>query len=150
MDAIDHKILMELQRNAKQNTKEIAAKVGLSVTPTYERIKKMEQKGVIQKYVAQVDKNQVNKKLTAFCQITLSMHQKALIDRFKNDILLHPEVMECHHVSGKFDFLLKILVQDIESFHCFVNEKLSDIEGIATIQSSFVMNVVKETQVIEL
>ena len=140
MDQIDRKILELLQRDAKQNTKEIARKVGLSVTPTYERIKKLEQQQVIKSYVALVDPAKVGKEMVVYCQINLLKHQKVLIDNFEDKITNFPEIMECHHVSGNFDFLLKIVVKDIKEFHHFVNEKLAVVDGISTIQSSFVMN----------
>ncbi|MGB2759082.1 MULTISPECIES: Lrp/AsnC family transcriptional regulator [Maribacter] len=145
MDSIDSKILMQLQENAKQNTKEIAAKVGLSVTPTYERIRKLEQAEVIKSYVALLDRTKIGKELIAYCQVTLSKQQKKLADSFKKEILLLPDIMECHQVSGNFDYLLKIAVDDIAGFHEFINEKLSIINGISTIHSSFVLNSVKDS-----
>lgn len=145
MDTVDRKILMELQQNAKQNTKEIAMKVGLTVTPTYERIKKLEQNGLIKKYVALLDRNLIGKQIIAYCQITLFKHQKELIDIFRDSILKLPEVMECHHVSGNFDFLLKVAAEDMNQFQEFISERLSVVEGISTIHSSFVMNSFKNT-----
>ncbi|MFT4667151.1 MAG: Lrp/AsnC family leucine-responsive transcriptional regulator [Ulvibacter sp.] len=150
MDKIDRKILIELQENAKQNTKEIAGKIGLSVTPTYERIKKMEQQQIIKSYVALLDRDKIGKQVVAYCQVTLLKHHKKLIDGFKKKILLLPEIMECHHVSGNFDFLLKIVVDDIPGFHQFINEKLSVVDGISTIHTSFVMNSIKSTTAFEL
>ena len=145
MDATDGKILMQLQRNAKQNTKEIAAKVGLSVTPTYERIRKLEQQKIVRSYVALVDRTKIGKELIAYCQVTLSKQQKKLADNFKKEIMLLPDIMECHQVSGNFDYLLKIAVNDIAGFHEFINEKLSIIDGISTIHSSFVLDSVKDS-----
>mgnify|MGYP001065929717 CR=1 FL=1 len=145
MDTIDNKILMQLQEDAKQNTKEIAGKVGLSVTPTYERIKKLEQREIIKSYVALLDRTKIGKELIAYCQVTLSKQQKKLADNFKNEILLLPDIMECHQVSGNFDYLLKIAVDDIAGFHEFINEKLSIIDGISTIHSAFVLNSVKDS-----
>jgi Lrp/AsnC family leucine-responsive transcriptional regulator len=145
MDKVDKRILMQLQQDAKQNTKEIAGKVGLSVTPTYERIKKLEQKEVIKSYVALLDRTKIGKEIIVYCQITLSKHQKDLIDGFKKKIRSFPEIMECHHVSGNFDFLLKIVADDMNQFHQFVNEKLSGVDGISTIHSSFVMDSVKDS-----
>lgn len=145
MDVTDGKILMQLQRNAKQNTKEIAAKVGLSVTPTYERIRKLEQQKIIRSYVALVDRTKIGKELIAYCQVTLSKQQKKLADNFKKEIMLLPDIMECHQVSGNFDYLLKIAVNDIAGFHEFINEKLSIIDGISTIHSSFVLDSVKDS-----
>jgi len=147
MDKIDKDILGQLQENAKQNTKEIANKVGLSTTPTYERIKKLEQLGIIKGYVALLDREKIRKDVVAYCQVTLSKHQKKLIDNFKSKILCFPEIMECLHVSGNFDFLLKVVTDDINSFHLFINGKLSVVEEIVTIHSSFVMDTVKETNV---
>jgi DNA-binding Lrp family transcriptional regulator len=117
----------------------------LSVTPTYERIKKLEQSKIIKSYVALLDKTKINKKVIAFCQVTLSKHQKELINNFKEEVLSFTEIMECHHVSGNFDFLLKISINDINEFHQFINEKLSLVDGISTIHSSFVMNSVKDS-----
>ena len=145
MDKIDREILMLLQEDAKRNTKEISSLIGLSVTPTYERIKKLEQRKVIKSYVSLLDKSKVDKNVIAYCQITLAKHQKELINNFKEEVLLLTEVMECHHVSGNYDFLLKVSLKDINEFHDFINEKLSLVEGILTIQSSFVMNSVKES-----
>ncbi|CAM1374007.1 Lrp/AsnC family transcriptional regulator [Tenacibaculum xiamenense] len=145
MDKVDKEILNELQRNAKQNTKQIASKIGLSVTPTYERIKRLEKSGVIKKYVALVDRQIIGKQIIAYCQITLFKHQKSLIDQFKYEMSILPEVMECHHVSGNFDFLLKVAVNDMNSFQRFINERLSVVEGISTIHSSFVMDSYKDS-----
>lgn len=150
MDKIDKEILMHLQENAKQNTKEIAVKVGLTVTPTYERIRKLEQNGFVKSYVALLDRNLVGKQIISYCQITLYKHQKEMIDTFKQCILLIPEIMECHHVSGNFDFLLKISVNDMNQFQEFINEKLSLVEGISKIQNSFVLNSYKDSTVLNL
>ena len=83
MDKLDRKILIQLQKNAKQNTKEIAGKIGLTVTPTYERIKKLEQQQVIKSYVALLDRDKIGKQVVAYCQVTLLKHHKKLIDGFK-------------------------------------------------------------------
>ena len=107
MDKVDGKILMQLQQDAKQNTKQIANKIGLSVTPTYERIRKMERSGIIKSYVALLDRSKIEKEVVAYCQITLSKHQKSTVDSFERKMNSIPEIMECHHVSGNFDFLLK-------------------------------------------
>ena len=150
MDTIDRKILIQLQADAKQNTKEIAAKIGLSVTPTYERIKKLEQQQIITSYVAVLDRTKIGKHLVAYCQVTLAKHQKKLIVNFENKIRTFSEVMECHHVSGNYDFLLKVVTDDINGFYEFINEKLAVVEEIANIHSSFVMNSVKDSAVYEL
>jgi Lrp/AsnC family leucine-responsive transcriptional regulator len=143
MDAIDKKILMLLQQDAKQNTKEIAEKVGLSVSPTFERIKKLEQKEYIKKYVALLDPTKVGKSISVYCQVTLAVHSRELIDDFKQHILALPEIMGCYHVSGNYDFLLKVAVNDMNEYQKFVIDKLSVIKGISNVQSSFVMEEIK-------
>nr|WP_315196984.1 Lrp/AsnC family transcriptional regulator [uncultured Flavobacterium sp.] len=143
MDAIDKKILMLLQQDAKQNTKEIAEKVGLSVSPTFERIKKLEQKQYIKNYVALLDASKIGKAISVYCQVTLAVHSRELIDDFKQHILVLPEVCGCFHVSGNYDFLLKVAVNDMNEYQKFVIDKLSVIKGISNVQSSFVMEEIK-------
>lgn len=144
MDAIDKKILMQLQQNAKQNTKEIADKVGLSVSPTYERIKKLEQQGYILRYRAILDGDKVGKPIKVYCQISLSNHARELIDNFKMTIQDFPEIVACHHVSGNYDFLLRIAVKDMNAYQRFLIDKLSIIQGISGVQSTFVLEEIKE------
>lgn len=143
MDAIDKKILMQLQQNAKQNTKEIADKVGLSVSPTYERIKKLEQRGYILRYSAILDGDKVGKPIKVYCQISLSDHARELIDNFKTTIQDFPEIVACHHVSGNYDFLLRIAVTDMNEYQRFLIDKLSIIQGISGVQSTFVLEEIK-------
>jgi Lrp/AsnC family leucine-responsive transcriptional regulator len=143
MDAIDKKILMLLQQDAKLNTKEIAEKVGLSVSPTFERIKKLEQKQYIKKYVAVLDASKIGKSIQVYCQVTLAVHSRELIDDFKQNINKLPEIMGCFHVSGNYDFLLKIAVADMNEYQKFIIDKLSVIKGISNVQSSFVMEEIK-------
>ena len=150
MDKVDTKILMQLQQDAKQNTKQIANKIGLSVTPTYERIRKMERSGIIKSYVALLDRSKIEKEVVAYCQITLSKHQKSTVDSFERKMNSIPEIMECHHVSGNFDFLLKVVASNINEFHKFTTEKLSVFEEIATIHTVFVMKSAKDSNVYNL
>ncbi|WP_040473981.1 Lrp/AsnC family transcriptional regulator [Flavobacterium frigoris] len=150
MDAIDKKILMLLQENAKYNTKEIADKVGLSVSPTFERIKKLEQKKYIKKYVALLDGEKIGKSINVYCQVTLAIHSRELIDDFKTQIAKLPEIMGCFHVSGNYDFLLKIAVNDMNEYQKFIIDKLSVIKGISNVQSSFVMEEIKNDGIYNL
>ena len=143
MDAIDKRILMVLQNDAKANIKIIAEKSGLSVSPTFARIKKLEQLGYIKKYVALLDEVKIGKSIQVFCQVTLSIHSKEVIDNFKKQIAKLHEVMGCYHVSGNYDFLLKIAVKDMNEYQQFAVEKLSVIEGISNVQSTFVLEEIK-------
>jgi Lrp/AsnC family leucine-responsive transcriptional regulator len=97
-----------------------------------------------------LDSAKLGKHVIAYCQITLLKHQKELSDNFKKEMLLFPEIMECHQISGNYDFLLKVVVDDITEFHQFINEKLSVVDGISTIHSSFVLNSVKDNTAYEL
>ena len=148
MDAIDLKIIKLLQQDAKQNTKEIAKKVGLTVSPTYERIKKLEELGVIKKYIAIIDNEKVGQNIMVYCQISLTMHSRKLIDNFIDAINSYNDVLVCQHVSGNYDFLLKVGVEDMNAYQKFVIEKLSIIDGISNVQSLFVMNEIKNQQMI--
>ncbi len=143
MDSIDKKILMLLQKNAKQNTKEIADKVGLTVSPTFERIKKLEQQNYIRGYVALLNAAKLEKAIIVYCQISLAVHSRELIDNFRKEITDLPEVMGCHHVSGNYDFLLKVGIGDMNLYQQFVVEKLSVIDGISKVESSFVLEEIK-------
>ncbi len=143
MDKTDRKILMLLQKNAKLNTKEIASKIGLTVSPTFERIKKLEQQNYIKKYVAILNGSKIGKTLIVYCQISLSVHSRELINNFKEEIADLPEVLEYHHVSGNYDFLIKVVVGDMNEYQDFVVNKLSVIKGISNVQSSFVMEEIK-------
>ncbi len=143
MDEMDKKILMLLQQNAKLGTKEIAGIIGLSNTPTYERIKKLENSGVINRYVAVLNGEALEKNIMVFCQITLNYHKKELIEKFKEVIGNLPDVMGCYHIAGNADFLLKIVVKDMNAFQKFALEKLTSFEGVSNIQSSFVIEEVK-------
>jgi len=144
MDSIDRQIVKLLEENSKQNTKEIAQKIGLTVSPTYERIKKLEESGVIKQYVAVLDYEKLGQKIMVYCQVSLTKHSKDLIDNLIRAINSYDEVLVCQHVSGNYDFLLKVCVEDMNAYQKFIIEKLSIIEGISNLQSSFVMSEVKK------
>ncbi len=144
LDEKDALILNELQRDAKQTVKELGARVGLTATPTYERIRKLEAGGVIERYSVVLNRKKIGKELLAFCQVSLAEHSKEALDSFKSHAFTLSEVRSCYHVSGGFDFLLKVSVSDMNAFQNFANDKLASIKGIATIHSSFAMSVVVE------
>ncbi|MDF1516380.1 MAG: Lrp/AsnC family transcriptional regulator [Lutibacter sp.] len=145
LDVTDKKILNLLQQNSKANIKEIALKIGLTQTPTYERIKRLEKTGVIKNYIAVLDKEKVGYMIEVFCQVTLSVHSKEMITRFENAINKIDEVMECFHVAGNYDYLLKIIVKDMNSYQAFLKNKLSVLDSVANVQSTFVMSSTKDS-----
>jgi len=145
LDVTDKKILNLLQQNSKANIKEIALKIGLTQTPTYERIKRLEKDGVIKNYIAVLDKEKVGFTIEVFCQVTLLVHSKEMITRFENAINKLDEVMECFHVAGNYDYLLKIIVKDMNCYQAFLKNKLSVLDSVANVQSTFVMSSTKDS-----
>jgi DNA-binding Lrp family transcriptional regulator len=143
MDAIDHAILEILQENAKQGTKEVAAQVGLSVTPTYERIKKLEREGVIQRYTVELDKRKIGRGLQAFCYVSLKEHNLEMLRQFEAQVIAFPEVTTCFHIAGDHDYALLIEIEDMETYEQFLRHKLTTIPSIVNVRSSFVMNEIR-------
>lgn len=150
MDAIDQKILEKLQENAKLTNKELAAVLGLSITPVYERIKKMEREGIIRRYVALVSPDKVDKKLLGFCMVKLEKHTTLLLKAFEQAMQNIPEVMECYHMAGPSDYLLKLQVKDMNAYQQFIVKKLAALENVGHVESSFSMSVIKHTTAIHL
>ncbi|MDW3194120.1 MAG: Lrp/AsnC family transcriptional regulator [Cytophagales bacterium] len=141
LDDTDHKILHLLQQNARMTVKEMSEKLNLSTTPIFERIKKLEKSGIIDHYTAVINQEILGKKLTAFAHISFKDHSKELISAFEEKILALPEVQECHYVTGGADFIIKILVRDIERYKEFITEKLFSIPNIARIESFLSLQV---------
>jgi len=144
IDEIDKSILRELQKNAKVTTKELAAGLNLTISPVYERIKRLETLGFIKEYVAVLDKYMINKPFTSYCQVSMRYHEE-YIDKFEEEILKLDEVQECYHIAGQIDFLLKINVGSIDEYHDFIRYKLSKINNIGTLNSAFVLKEIKKT-----
>ncbi|MEQ8472204.1 MAG: Lrp/AsnC family transcriptional regulator [Marinoscillum sp.] len=145
MDQIDLKILKLLQENGTLTHKEIAIKMNLTITPIYERIKRLEREGVIKKYVALVDQEKLNMSLVAFTNISLKEHSKAYIEKFETEITKIDAVVECFHIAGQFDYLLKIIIKDMKAYQSVVINQLASMENIANVNSSFVMTEVKRS-----
>ena len=145
VDEKDIAILRALQHNAKATVQEISSQVHLSSTPVHDRIKRMEQNGVIKQYVALVDKSKINKGLMVICYVSLKEHSKMAGGKFIKNILEMPEVIECYSISGEFDFMLKVVTENMDTYYNFHVNKLSQAENLGHVQSVFVMGVVKET-----
>ena len=150
IDKIDRSLLNLLQNNTKLNTKELAQKVGLSITPTYERIKRLEKQGYIKHYVAILDRKLIDKNLMVISFVSLILHSKDVQIEFEQSVIEYAEVIECFHVTGSYDYQLKVVVSDMEEYQSFVKNKLSSINNIANVQSSFVMSSLKDTTAIPI
>src|SRR6187399_1114610 len=148
MDAIDKKLLALLQQDTKKTTKEPSLKLNLSVTAVYERIKKLEREGIIDKYVVLVNRSKVEKGFVVFCHLKLVQHTKEFIAKFENEVIQLKEVIECHHVSGDYDYILKIVVKDMEAYREFLVTKLTTLQHIGSTQSTFMISEVKNSTVI--
>lgn len=139
LDNIDLKILRILQKDSKKTTKEVAEILNLTASPVYERIKRLEKKGYIKKYVALLDKKLISRPVTAICMVSLRYHNEGFIEKFEQQIRAIKEVQECFHMAGKVDFFLKINLQSLDAYHEFVRLKLSKIENIGVLESYFVL-----------
>ena len=149
-DDIDKKLLALLQTDSKQTTKELSNKLNLSVTAVYERIKKLEKEGVISNYVALVNKEKVEKAFVAFCHIKLIQHSQDYVVKFEKEVTNLQEVLECYHISGDYDYLLKVHVTDMDEFREFMVKKLTTINHIGSTHSMFMINEVKHTTAITI
>ena len=145
LDAKDLAILHLLQKNARITVKEISAKMHLSTTPVHERIKRMEASGVIKQYATLVDHTKVNKGLMVICYVSLKEHSKTAGNKFIKTIHELNEVIECYNISGEFDFMLKVVCADMNTYYDFHVNKLSQIENMGHVQSVFVIGVIKQT-----
>ncbi|MBK7306577.1 MAG: Lrp/AsnC family transcriptional regulator [Chitinophagaceae bacterium] len=145
LDKKDMAILKLLQENARVTVKEISEKIHLSTTPVHERIKRMEENGVIKQYVTLVDQNKVDLNLMVICYVSLKEHSKTAGVKFIKMVNELQEVIECYSISGEFDFMLKVVCKDMNAYYDFHVNKLSQQENMGNVQSVFVMGVIKET-----
>lgn len=145
VDAKDLAILRLLQEDARMSVKEISEKVHLSPTPVHERLKRLEQSGVITQYVALLDATKLGRGLMVICYVSLRTHNKKAGASFIKGIMEMAEVVECLTISGQFDFMLKVLVADMNAYYNFHVNQLSAMENVGNVQSSFVMGVVKQS-----
>ena len=145
LDTIDKKLLTLLQNDAKKTTKELSLKLNLSATAVYERIKKLEREGIIEKYVALLNRNTINKGFLVFCHIKLVQHSKDFLNTFESEVIKLDEVLECHHVSGDYDYILKICVNNMEEYREFMVTKLTTLQHIGSTHSTFMIGEIKNT-----
>ncbi len=145
LDSKDLAILKLLQLNARATVKEISEKIHLSTTPVHERIRRMEDSGVIKQYATLVDPSKVKKGLMVICYVSLKQHSKNAGDKFIKTIHELNEVIECYNISGEFDFMLKVVAENMDAYYDFHVNKLSQVENMGKVQSVFVMGVIKET-----
>ena len=150
LDKIDRKILEILQRSAKITNAQLSKDIGLSPAPTLERVKKLENLGVINSYHAKLDTAKIGLGVTTFVLVTLKGHNRENIEQFIEEIQKVDEVIETHHITGAGDFILKIISKDIPSYQKLMLEKVSDIKVIDNMQSMVVLSTFKDSKVMPI
>lgn len=149
-DSIDRKILEILQENGKITNAQLSVEVGLSPAPTLERVKKLEKNGVIESYHANLNKEQIGIGVSTFVHVALIGHRKSIVDSFVSQIINIPEVVECHHITGQGDFILKVVSKDITSYQKLLVEVINEIPEIDNTQSTVILSTFKETKVMPI
>lgn len=150
LDGTDIRILKTLQQNSNRTVKSLSEELNLSTTPVFERIKKLEREGYIEGYSARLNPKKLGLKQTVFVAITLQGHTRSFLEKFVKQVNDFPEVVACHRVSGTFDYLLKLLVEDIESYEQFIITKLTLIPYLGNVQSLITLSTGKESNEIDL
>lgn len=150
LDTIDIKLLKLLQVNSRLTTKELATEVGLSISPVYERVKRLENEGYIARYVGILNPNKLNLGFIAFVAVKLGRQNQEGALEFVNVIQDIPEVTECYSVVGRYDYLLKVYAPDLMYYRSFVLDVLGSVPSVGNIESTFVMSVVKDTTALPL
>lgn len=143
LDRIDLQILNALQDDARLSNVELADRVGLSPSPCARRVKLLEQQGVIQRYVTLVDAASVGLPISVFIHITLEKQIESALQIFEENVSQYPEVMECYLMTGDADYLLRVVVADLETYQRFLMERLTKIPSVASIKSSFALRQIK-------
>ncbi|MFN3848321.1 MAG: Lrp/AsnC family transcriptional regulator [Spirosomataceae bacterium] len=150
LDSIDKEILKHLQKDALLTTKELASRLNLSPTPVYERVRRLENEGVIKRYVAIVEREKIGKNLMVFCNIRLKEHAREAGALFVSEIVKLQEVLEVHNISGEYDFMIKVVVDDMRQYQDFLMNKLASLSNIGSTHSTFVMSEIKNETAFEV
>lgn len=150
LDAIDHQLVLLLQEDCKQTTKELAVQLNLSTTAVYERIKKLEKHEVISNYVALVNPSKIDRSFIVLSLVRIKTHSRDAIIQFENKVREMPEVLECFHISGEYDYCLKISLKDMESYREFMISRLTSLDEVSSTQSMFMINEVKNSTKYEI
>lgn len=150
LDDTDKRLLALLQEDAKRNVQEIASQLNLTKSPVYERMKKYDQEGIIERYVAVLDPSRIESLMVVFCSVSLESQKLEAIEKFSEAIADIPEVIECYLMGGANDFLLKVMVRDLQAYHQFSAGRLATLPNVAQIKSTFVLHEIKRSTVIPL
>src|SRR5258705_6155826 len=150
LDAIDRKILGLLQQDGRMSIADLSEKVGLSPSPCLRRVRMLERAGVIARYVAVLDQQAVGLPVSVFVSVKLERQREQALERFAKAIARWPEVLECYLMTGPRDYLLRVVVADLSAYERFLKQKLTKVDGIASIESSFALEQVKYSHVLPI
>lgn len=150
LDDVDAALLQALQEDARQSNADLARRVNLSAPAVHARVKRLEAQGIIRRYTAIVDREKAGYDLLCFIHINIQLHQPEQVQRLKDALKAMPEVLECHHITGEHDLLLKVALRNRKDMEQFVVERLTPVPGIARIQTSLVLAEIKETNSLAL
>ena len=142
LDKVDLAILNQLATDGRLSWRELAQRVHLSLTPTLRRVRHLEQQGYIRGYVAQLDEARLAGAMTVYVSVSLEKQSEAVIARFEKEIVAAPEVMSCFLMTGDADYILRVVVKDLDAYHRFLTRSLTPIPGVARINSSFALKTV--------
>ena len=150
LDAIDVRIIAAVQNDGRISINDLAGKVGLSPSPCARRLRILEEKGVIKGYAAMIDQTKVGLPVSAFASIKLERQREEDLDRFARAVAGWPEVVDCYLMTGQRDYLMRIVVRDLQAYETFIKSKLTRLEGIASIETSFALDQVKRAEVLPI
>ncbi|MCJ7708063.1 MAG: Lrp/AsnC family transcriptional regulator [Anaerolineales bacterium] len=150
MDDLDRAILRVLQENGRATNADLARQLHLSPPAIHARVRRLERQGTIHRYVALLDRAKVGYDMLCFINVSLQMHQIEQVERFRDEVQNMPEVLECHHVTGEYDYLLKVAIRNRQDLERFVVRRLTPVPGVARIHTSLVLTEVKTTTAVPL
>ncbi|MCC6298845.1 MAG: Lrp/AsnC family transcriptional regulator [Anaerolineales bacterium] len=150
LDDVDKSLLRALQADGRLSNVQLARKINLSPPATHSRLRRLERAGYVRQYTAVVDREKAGYDLLCFIHISLQMHQVAQVEKFREATRRMPEVLECHHITGEHDYLLKVVLKNRKDLERFVVDKITPIPGVARIHTSLVLTEVKSTMALPL
>jgi Lrp/AsnC family leucine-responsive transcriptional regulator len=150
IDRIDRKILATVQSDGRISINDLAENVGLSASPCARRVRQLEDAGVIKGYTAIIDQDKVGLPISAFASVRLERQREEVLDRFAQAVARWPEVVDCYLMTGPRDYLLRVVVSDLKAYEQFLKDKLTRLDGVASIETSFALGQVKRSEVLPL
>lgn len=143
LDTASLKILAELQKNCRLSSNELAEIIGMSASPCWRRQKELEESGVIARYAAIVDRRKIGLLVCCLAHVTLQKHAEGVLENFEETVRLRPEVVECYETTGTADYMLKVVVQDMDAYHDFLHNVLFKLNGVSHVNTSVALREVK-------